>query len=346
MMREALGAVALGALLTGGAGVQQASAQDEGELNIYSARHYQTDEQLYAGFEERTGITINRIEADSDVLMQRIENEGANTPADVLITVDAGRLWRAEEAGLFASIESDVLKERLPERLRHPDGKWFGFSQRLRVIYYDASRWDEPPVTTYEGLADPALEGEVCIRSSSNIYNQSLLASMIEHHGEEEAEAWAAGVVNNFARDPQGGDTDQIRGVAAGECGVAVANHYYYLRLIDNEPETVESVSLVLPNQGGASGEGRGVHANISGAGVVENGPNRENAVAFLEYLSSDFAQRYFADGNNEFPAVEGVEAGESAADLGEFKIDAVNVSVYGENQPLAQMIFDRVGWR
>ncbi len=339
MLRASLGVAAIGAVLAGGAEVQTASA--EGEVNIYSARHYQTDEQLYNDFEEETGITINRIEAESDVLIQRIQNEGVNTPADVLITVDAGRLWRAEEAGIFASVDSDVLNERLPERMRHPDGRWFGFSQRVRVIYYDASRWDTPPVTTYEGLADPALEGEVCIRSSSNVYNQSLLASLIEHHGEEEAEAWAADVVSNFARAPQGGDTDQIRGVAAGECGVAVANHYYYLRLLEDEPETVENVALVFPND-----EDRGVHANVGGAGVIENGPNRDNAVAFLEYLSSDTAQRHFADGNNEFPAVKGVEASELATSLGEFNTDPVNVAVYGKHQAPAQMIFDRVGWR
>lgn len=311
------------------------------EVNIYSARHYDVDQLLYDRFTEETGITVNRIEGDSDALLQRIVSEGRNTPADVMITVDAGRLWRAEDAGVFASIQSDVLDERIPESVRHPDGQWFGFSQRVRVIYYNKERFDAPPVTTYEDLASPEIRGELCIRSSSNVYNQSILASLIEHHGAEWAEDWAAGVVENFARQPQGGDTDQIRGAAAGECGIAVANHYYYLRLLDNEPEVANAVELVFANQ-----DGRGVHANISGAGVVANGPNSENAVRFLEYLSSEYAQRHFADGNNEYPVVAGVAPGTRAADLGEFKIDPINVAVYGKNQAEAQMIFDRVGWR
>lgn len=310
-------------------------------VNIYSARHYQTDRQLYAEFTERTGIEVNRIQGKSDALIQRIESEGRNTPADILITVDAGRLWRAEQAGILAGVESDVLAERIPANFRHPEGEWFGYSARARIIFYDKSRYDSPPVTTYEGLADPKLKGEVCIRSSSNVYNQSLLASLIAHHGAEAAEDWAAGVVANFAREPEGGDTDQILGVAAGECGVAVANHYYYVRLLQNDPEAVEDVGVVFPNQ-----DGRGAHVNISGAGVVANGPNPDNAVRFLEFLASDFAQRYFADGNNEYPTVPGVAPNTKLKALGDFKIDDINVAVYGENQVQAQMIFDRVGWK
>jgi iron(III) transport system substrate-binding protein len=317
------------------------SAAAQGEVNIYSARHYQSDETLYAEFEERTGIEINRLQGGSDALIERIANEGRNTPADVLITVDAGRLWRAEKEGILASIESDRLKSRLPASVRHPNGEWFGFSSRARVIFYSKDRYDEPPVTTYEGLADDKLEGEVCIRSSGNVYNQSLLASMIAAHGTDKAEDWAAGVVDNFARDPEGGDTDQIMGAAVGACGVAVANHYYYVRMLQNNPDLDEKVGLIWPNQ-----DGRGAHINVSGAGAVKHGPNRENAVRFLEYLASDFAQRYFADGNNEYPVVEGVAPNTKLEKLGAFKPDDVNVALFGKHQAKAQKIFDRVGWK
>ncbi len=328
------GAVGLSAGLIG-------SAAAQGEVNIYSARHYQADEKLYAEFEERTGIEVNRLQGKSDALIQRIESEGRNTPADVLITVDAGRLWRAENAGILAGVDSAVLKERLPENVRHPDGKWFGFSLRARVLVYSKARYDEPPVTTYEGLAEDELQGEICIRSSGNVYNQSLLASLIAHHGAEKARDWAAAVVDNFARDPEGGDTDQIMGAAAGECGVAVANHYYYVRLLENEPAVADKVGMVFPNQ-----DGRGTHVNVSGAGVVAAGPNRDNAVRFLEFLASDFAQRHFADGNNEYPVVAGVAPNTKLKELGDFKKDDVNVAVFGENQAQAQKIFDRVGWK
>jgi iron(III) transport system substrate-binding protein len=318
-----------------------AGAAAAGEVNIYSARHYQSDEKLFDEFTERTGIEVNRIQGKSDALIQRIESEGRNTPADVLITVDAGRLWRAEQEGLFTSVDSELLSKRIPANLRHPDGQWFGFSTRARILFYDETRYDGAPLTTYEGLADDELNGEVCIRSSSNIYNQSLLASLIEAHGADTAEDWAVDVVDNFAREPEGGDTDQILGVAAGECGVAVANHYYFVRLLENEPEAVATVGYVFPNQ-----DGRGTHVNVSGAGVIKDGPNRENAVRFLEFLASDFAQRHFADANNEYPAVPEIAPNTKLRKLGDFKIDDVNVAAYGENQPQAQRIFDRVGWK
>ena len=201
------------------------------EVNIYSARHYDSDQALYDAFTEKTGIDVNILEGDSDQLIERIRREGAASPADIMLTVDAGRLWRAEQAGVFQGIESDVLNERLPDAMRHPEGKWFGFSQRVRAIFYDPDDIDPANLKRYEDLADPRFEGDICIRSSNNIYNQSLLASMIAHHGMDDAEAWAQGVVDNMARDPEGGDTDQIRGVASGECDIAVANHYYYCLL-------------------------------------------------------------------------------------------------------------------
>lgn len=319
-----------------------AAAQAE-EVNLYTSRHYQTDEALYANFTKETGITVNRIEGKSDALLERLKSEGLNSPADIFMTVDAGMLWRAEEAGIFAPVDSAVLKERIPENLRHPGGDWFGFSTRARLIYFNKDKVQPGEIASYEDLADPKWKGRVCIRSSSNIYNQSLMASMIAADGEQGAEDWAKAVVGNFARDPEGGDTDQLKAVAAGQCDLAVANSYYYLRLL-SDPETkpiADKLGVVFPNQ-----EGRGTHVNVSGAGMVKGAPHPEAAVKFLEYLASDSAQHYFADGNNEFPAVASVEPNETVKGLGQFKVDPLNVAVYGENQPAAQKAMDRAGWK
>lgn len=316
------------------------------EVNIYSSRHYQTDEQLYSDFTKKTGIRVNRLEGEGDVLIERIRQEGRNSPADILITVDAGRLWRAEEAGLFQPIDNKDLNARIPASLRHPDGDWFGFSSRARLIFVNRSMADPAEIDTYEDLADPKWRGQICIRSSSNIYNLSLMAAMIAHHGEEGAEKWARGVVANMARRPQGGDIDQLRAAAAGECAIAVANSYYFARLsLSDAPadQLVEdSLQVVFPNQ-----EGRGTHVNISGAGLMKHAPNKDSAIKFLTYLASDSAQRYFAGGNNEYPVVDGLSLDNEALDsMGTFKIDSLNVSIYGENQPAAQRVFDRAGWR
>ncbi|MGE4533800.1 Fe(3+) ABC transporter substrate-binding protein [Halomonas sp.] len=327
------------------AGSAFASAASADELNIYSARHYDSDAALYQAFTEETGIEVNLLEGDSDQLIERIKREGVASPADVMITVDAGRLWRAEQEGVFQGVESEVLNERLPESMRHPEGLWFGFSQRARAIFYDRDGFDPAEIGSYEELADPRFEGEVCIRSSNNIYNQSLLASLVEHHGAEGAEEWAQGVVANMARDPEGGDTDQIKGVASGECSLAVANHYYYVRLLHSDDEAdrevARQVGVIFPNQ-----DGRGTHVNVGGAGVVEGAPNRENAVRFLEFLASDTAQEIFANGNYEFPVVEGVKMNPVLESWGNFKKDSLNISKLGENNPEAIKIFDRVGWR
>ncbi|MDI5922649.1 Fe(3+) ABC transporter substrate-binding protein [Halomonas sp. LR5S13] len=335
--------VPLAALVAGSAMASQAAAAEE--LNVYSARHYDSDEALYAAFTEQTGVEVNVLEGDSDQLIQRLKLEGEASPADVMITVDAGRLWRGEQEDIFASVDSEVLDERLPDYMRHPEGKWFGFSQRVRAIFIDPTEVNADEITSYEDLADPKFEGQVCIRSSNNIYNQSLLASLIAHHSEEEAEAWAKGVVDNFARDPEGGDTDQIRGVASGECNIALANHYYYVRLVNSDQEAdreaAEKVEIVFPNQ-----DGRGAHVNVGGAGMVKGAPNEENAVRFLEFLASDEAQALFATGNYEFPAVESAETDGVIASWADFKKDDLNVSVLGENNPEAIRIFDRVGWR
>ena len=342
MSRCDWGGLSGAAILVIGLGAQGAQAE---EVNLYSSRHYDTDVALYQAFTDETGIEVNLIEGDADQLIERIKAEGRNSPADVLITVDAGRLWRAEDAGLLQPVSSAVLEERIPAKLRHPAGQWFGLSQRLRGIVYARDRVDPGEITSYEDLADPKWQGRVCIRSSTNVYNQSLVASMIEANGVEETEAWAEGLVDNLARPPQGGDTDQIQAVAAGECDVAVVNHYYFVRLIESESEddraVADKVDIVFPNQGG-----RGAHANVSGAGVVATAPNQGNAVRFLEYLTTPEAQAYFAQGNYEFPVVDGVELVPVLEQWGEIRTDDVNAAKLGENNPEAVKLMDRVGWK
>ncbi len=336
--------LAAGLILLAGAGASL-PAQAEEVLNLYTSRHYQTDEALYESFTQATGIRINRIEGKGDALIERIKNEGANSPADILITVDAGRLWRAEQAGLFGEVSSEVLEARVPANLRHPRGRWFGISMRARMIFFNKDLVPEGAISNYEDLADPKWRGLVCIRSSGNIYNLSLLGSLIAAHGEAEAEAWARGVVANFARSPQGGDTDQIRATAAGECGIAVANSYYFARLMTSakaaDREVARSLGVVFPNQ-----NGRGTHINISGAGVLEHAPHKAAAVRFIEYMTSEAAQRIFADSNNEYPVVEALAPNAALRELGTFERDRLNVARLGANQPTAQRIFDRAGWK
>ena len=315
-------------------------------VNVYSGRHYQTDEALYSGFTKATGIKINRIEAGEDAIIERIRNEGARSPADVMITVDAGRLWRADQLGLFQPVKSQLLESRIPASLREPGGHWFGFSTRARVIAYNKDKVRPGEITTYEQLADPKWKGRVCMRSSTNVYNLSLMGALIDHLGEANAEAWAKGVRANLAQDPKGGDTDQLKAVAAGLCDVTVSNQYYYARLARSakadEKQVAGKLAIVMPNQ-----STWGTHVNISGAGVLKNAPHRAAAIAFLEYLASDEAQRYFADGNNEFPAVASAKIDNPAlAALGSFKADTLNVSALGANQPAAQKVYDRAGWR
>ena len=320
------------------------TALAEGDVNLYSSRHYDTDEQLYQEFTEQTGITVNRIEGKADELVARMQAEGRNSPADVFITVDTSRLERAKDAGVLQSIDSDVLESAIPAHLQDSDNQWFGFSQRSRIIFYDKASVTEPPAT-YADLADPKYKGLVCIRSSTNTYNQTLLASIVTHEGEEAARAWAQGVVDNMAREPQGGDTDQLRGIVSGECGIAVSNTYYFARAIRTEVDGVsaerEKIGWVFPNQ-----DTTGAHMNLSGGGVAVNAPNRENAIKFLEYLASPSAQKYFSAGNDEYPAVADAEMAPSIASLGDFKADEVSLSDVAKNIPTAQKIFDQVGWK
>ena len=313
-------------------------------LNLYSARHYQTDEKLYDNFTKQTGIKINRIEGKEDELMERIRNEGANSPADVFITVDAARLANADALGLFMPVKSKQLESRIPAHL-HTE-TWFAFSTRARVIIYNRNSVKAEDVATYESLADPKLKGKVCSRSGAHPYNLSLVASLIAHDGETKTEDWARGVVANFARAPKGGDTDQIKSVALGECGVAVSNTYYLARLIRSdkvdERRMMERVGIVWPNQAN-----RGTHINISGAGVVKTSKNIDAAVKFLEYLASDDAQRYFADGNNEWPVVASVVTGNPALEaMGKFKADTLAIGALVKNVATAQKLLDRAGYR
>lgn len=337
----ALGLAALASVLP-----SVASAQEK-VLNLYSARHYSTDEALYSNFTKATGIRINRIEAGEDQLFQRIKSEGANSPADVFLTVDAGRLWIAEQEGLFAPINSNVLNQRIPAQYRLANGTWYGLSSRARVIVVDKTKVKPGEITTYEDLANPKWKGQICTRSGSHVYMLSLLSSIIEHRGAAAAETWARGVVANLARAPKGGDTDQVRAVAAGECTIALTNTYYLPRLLkSNRAEdraVMNNIMVVWPNSGD-----RGVHMNVSGGGVLRNAPNRENAIRFLEYLVSDEAQRYFADGNNEWPIVPSVRVSNKELEsLGTgWKADTVNMVALGKHQRLAQEIVNRVGWK
>jgi iron(III) transport system substrate-binding protein len=319
-------------------------------LNLYSARHYQTDEALYENFTKATGIKINRIDADDAGILARLKTEGASSPADVILLVDAARLWRGEIDGLFQPVKSKVLDSRIPATLRGKDdgqgAQWYGFSTRARVVVYDKARVQRNDVDTYQELADPKNKGKLCTRSGSHPYNLSLFGSMVEHLGPQQAEAWLGGLVANMARAPKGGDTDQIRAVASGECGIALTNTYYFARLLrSDKPEDkalVEKVGVVFPNQSDF-----GTHVNIAGAGVAKYSKNRDAAVKFLEYLAGDSAQAYFADGNNEWPVVQSVKVNNPALRvMGDFKTESVPVAAIGMNQVKVQQMLDRVGYK
>jgi iron(III) transport system substrate-binding protein len=333
--------VALGLLLSGFA----ASAQAEETVNIYSARHYPSDQILFDLFTKQTGIAVKVINGNAEELMQRQQQEGESSPADVLITVDAGNLWRAQEMGLFQGVKSEILEKEIPANLRDPEGRWYAFSKRARVIIYDPAKVKPEELSTYEALADPKWKGRILIRSSSNIYNQSLVASMIEAQGAEKTEAWAKGLVANFARKPEGGDTDQIKALAAGLGDVAISNTYYFARILGGDDAELKAkaqkLALFFPNQ-----QERGTHINISGAGVAAHAPNKANAVKFLEFLISPEAQKIFADANNEFPVRSDVPPADVVAAWGDFKADPVSVTALGKNNAEAVKIMDRAEWR
>lgn len=322
----------------------------EKELNLYSARHYQTDEALYSNFTKKTGIKINRIEADDNALAERIKSEGVNSLADVILMVDAARLWRAQIDGFFKPIHSKYLDSRIPANLRSkPDEEgstWFGFSTRARLVVYNKARVNQQDVDTYEKLAEPINKGKVCTRSGAHPYMLSLIGAMIERRGEAATEEWAKGMVANMARPPRGGDTDQIKAVASGECGVALTNSYYLVRLLRStkleDQELVSKIGFVWPNQ-----RTTGTHINIAGGGIAKNAPHPQAAIQFLEYLASDSAQEYFADGNNEWPVVKSVKINnEGLKLLGSFKAENISVAAIGKNQIAAQRLLDRAGYK
>ncbi|MFP8835572.1 extracellular solute-binding protein [Hydrogenophaga sp. XSHU_21] len=344
--RLALGLVAAATLTA-----TTAMAQDK-VLNLYSARHYQTDEGMYEAFTRTTGIKINRVDADDAGILARLRAEGAASPADVVMLVDAARLAVADSQGLFQPIKSARLDAAIPANLRAaatPDGvTWTGFSTRARVIVYDPKRVKAEDVATYEQLADPKLKGMICTRSGSHPYNLSLFATVVERIGDQKGEAWLKGIVDNMARAPKGGDTDQIRGVASGECGVAITNTYYFARLLkSNNPDdraVTDKVRVVFPNQATS-----GTHLNIAGAAVAKNAKNRDNAIQFMEFLSSPFAQDYFANGNNEFAAAKGVKVDNPALKAmggDNFKAETVPLAAVAKNLTKVQQMLDRVGFK
>lgn len=321
-------------------------SQAQATLNLYSARHYNTDEALYGNFADLTGTKINRVDAEPDPLVERLRAEGDKSPCDVLITTDAGRIERARQMGLLQPVNSAVLSKAVPAHLRDPGNSWFGFSKRARVIFFNKEKLQASTAPqNYEDLADPKWKGKLLIRSSGHIYNQSLVGSLIAALGPEKTEAWAKGVAANLARPSRGGDTDQIKGVAAGEAEICVANTYYYVNLMrSKKPEDREvaaKVGVVFPNQAN-----RGTHVNISGGAVAKYAPNKEAAVKFLEYLVSPAAQKYFAEGNSEYPVVAGIELSPQLKSLGPFKEDQLNAQVYAQNNAEALKIMDRAGWK
>ena len=334
----------IAALLGTAITVSTLTAAQAQELNLYSSRHYDTDERLYSDFTAATGITVNRIEGNADELIARMQAEGANSPADVFLTVDTVRLARAADMGLLQPIESEILETRVPAYLQDDDNNWFAFSQRARILFYDKTEVTNPP-QSYQDLAKPEYAGQVCIRSATNVYTQNIVAGLIAHLGEAAVQDWATAVVGNFARAPQGGDTDQLRGIASGECNIAMSNTYYYSRIIregDSQitPEQLANIGWVFPNQNDI-----GAHMNVSGGGVAANAPNRENAIKFLEYLTSEQAQQYFSAGNDEYPSVPGVGLAPSVAALGIFRPDTIDLSDIAANVEAAVTVLNTAGW-
>ena len=325
----------------------------EQTLNIYSARHYPSDETLYANFTKATGIRINRVDSDDAGILARLKAEGSASPADVILLVDAARLWKGEVEGLFQPIKSNALEEAIPLQLRGKASTeggtpWFGFSTRARVVVYDKASVQKTDVDTYEALGEPKNKGKLCIRSGSHPYNLSLFGAVMEHLGEAKTQVWLKGLVDNMARAPKGGDTDQIKAVASGECAIAVTNTYYLARIMrSDKPEdkaTMARIGVVFPNQ-----SSWGTHVNVAGGAVARHAKNPDNAIKFLEYLATPAAQAHFADGNNEWPVAKGVKFNNEALQTmsgGGFKSETIPVAIIGMNQVKVQQMLDRVGFR
>lgn len=313
-------------------------------ISVYSTRHYDSDTVLYNAFEEETGIRVRFREGQSAGLLEAMKAEGESSPADVVIATDAGTLWRFQDAGLLQPVSSEILETNIPAQFREPEGNWFGFSKRARVIVYDPDRVDAAAVDNYGALSGEDFKGEVCMRSSSNIYNLSLMAELIDRWGADDALAWARGVKSNFARDPAGGDTSQIESIAAGECSVALVNHYYWVRLAtsnsESQREIAEATALSFP------AIGAGTHVNITGAGVAAHAPNRDAAIKFLEFLASTEGQELLITETKEFPMVTGTELPEGLEALPDFVASNAPLTLFGENQAAAQRTYDRAGWK
>lgn len=325
-------------------GVKSSFAQ-RNQINLYSSRHYNTDQKLYTDFEKQTGIKVNLVEGKAEELLERIKSEGRNSKADVFMTADAGNLWKAQQAGIFTPVSSSLLRQKIPSYFRDPQNHWFGFSKRIRVIMYNKDKVKPSQLSTYEDLANPKWRNKIAIRSSTNIYNQSLVAWLIAINGQQKTEEWCKGIVANMARPPQGGDRDQIEAVAAGIADLAVANTYYlaaYGASDDPKKKAIfNKIGVFFPNQ-----KGRGAHVNISGGGVLKNAPNKAGAIKFLEYLVSPSAQKFFAQGNNEYPVIDGVALDPVLASFGKFKSDVTSVAQYGPNLANAVKMMDRAGWK
>lgn len=340
-----LGLQGCGKATGGDAGAPKAAAPIVGEVNVYSGRHYDSDLAIYDAFTRKTGVKVNLIEAGGDELIERLAREADASPADVFITADAGMLWRAKQRGVLRPIANAEILARVPGHFRDADNDWVGLSKRARIIIFNKAKGAPKGLASYADLTKPEFRGKICVRSSTNVYNQSLLASIIEQVGEASAENWAKGVVANFARQPEGADTTQIEEVAAGECGLSIVNTYYLARYIgSNDPKMRsigEKVGFLFPNQ-----ETTGAHVNVSGAGVARYAPDPENAEALIAYLLSDEAQQAFAAGNNEYPIVEGIAPTGPVADFGAFRADDLDMTALGEHQAEAVRIFDRAGWR
>lgn len=315
------------------------------EVNIYSGRKEALIKPALDQFTQKTGIKVNLVTGKADALMQRLVVEGSASPADILITSDVGRLSSAKSKGLFQVVDSDVLQKQIPENLRDADNQWFGLSLRARPIFYVKDKVDVKQLSSYENLVDPQWQGRVCIRSSSNIYNQSLVASLLKANGEELTQKWLKGFVANFARTPTGGDTDQLRALAAGVCDIAIANTYYYGRLLNSAKEAdkdvTKKIAIFWPNQAD-----RGTHVNVSGAGVVKSAKNKANAIKLIEFLASSEVQQWYAEVNNEYPVVESVEESTTLAAWGEFKSDEVALTKLGELNSKAVMMMDVANWK
>ncbi len=325
--------------------VVASSVMAANEVNVYSHRHYDTDKQLFKMFEQKTGIKVNVVKAKASALIKRIESEGSKSPADVLITVDAGRLYQAKEKGILQSVNSEYLTKNIPAQLRDKDGQWFGLTKRARVAVYRLGSGAEKELSTYEDLANPKFKGQIMVRSSNNIYNQSLLAAVIAHHGEAKALAWAKGVVANMAKAPKGNDRYQVKAVANGIGKVAIANTYYIGKMVGNkdvsQAEAVKKVKIFFPKF-----ENGGTHINVSGAGVAKYAPNKANAVKFIEFMASPDAQKLFAQANFEYPVLKGIPASKLVSSWGKFKDDTISINTLGENNAKAVKIFDQAGWK